>query len=140
MRRPSDSVEDYLATEASEAKKQLADAEATKKTAETALRDAQKILDNAPGRTAPTASSRWCFSVKVSQYTYEVCLRSSETGPHFSGKLPGMARGQRKSVVLRRRPRRVLALWFFWARGSAPETCSSLSRLVVNICFYGSLF
>merc|ERR1719217_161288 len=70
VERTSDDVEDYLSSDASEAKKQLEEAEAAKKTAETALRDAQKILDNDAGPDGAYHVLRErCFSVKPSRTT-----------------------------------------------------------------------
>ena len=61
----------------------MEDAEATKKTAETALRDAQKILDNDAGPDGAYHVLRdRCFSVKVSQYTYEVCAFGTAKQDH----------------------------------------------------------
>ena len=83
VERPSDDVEDYLAQDASEAKKQLEEAESTKKTAETALRDAKKVLDNDAGPDGAYHVLRdRCFSVKVSQYTYEVCAFGAAKQDH----------------------------------------------------------
>ena len=117
VERTSDDVEDYLSSDASEAKKQLAEAEATKKTAETALRDAQKILDNDAGPDGAYHVLRdRCFSVKVSQYTYEVCAfgrakqdhtrlgsfrewRADNTKWYFGGGQHCAGRGARDLVV-----------------------------------------
>ena len=83
VERPSDNVEDYLSPDASEAKKQLEDAESAKKTAETALRDATKILENDAGPDGAYHVLRdRCFSVKVSQYTYEVCAFGAAKQDH----------------------------------------------------------
>jgi protein kinase C substrate 80K-H len=117
LERPSDNVEDYLSPDASEAKKQLEEAEATKKTAETALRDAQKVLDGDAGPDGAYHVLRdRCFSVKVSQYTYEVCAfgrakqdhtslgtfrewRSDNTKWYFGGGQHCPGRGARDLVV-----------------------------------------
>ena len=83
VERPSDNVDDYLSSDASEAKKQLEEAESAKKTAETALRDAQKVLDNDAGPDGAYHVLRdRCFSVKVSQYTYEVCAFGAAKQDH----------------------------------------------------------
>jgi len=85
VERPSSDMEAYLAADASEAKKQLEEAEATKKTAETALRDAQKVLDGDAGPDGAYHVLRdRCFSVKVSQYTYEVCAFGRAKQDHTS--------------------------------------------------------
>ena len=107
----------YLSADASEAKKQLEEAEATKKTAETALRDAQKVLDSDAGPDGAYHVLRdRCFSVKVSQYTYEVCAfgrakqdhtslgnfrewRSDNTKWYFGGGQHCPGRGARDLVV-----------------------------------------
>ena len=129
-------------SDASEAKKQLEEAEATKKTAEAAQRDAQKVLDGDAGPDGAYHVLRdRCFSVKVSQYTYEVCAFGRAKQDHT--RLGNFRNGGRQhEVVLRRRPalsrarragpRRVSQMWFGGAAGER--------RRAGGRCSYSAIF